>query len=114
MAIIDVLGRKERLEARDGSSVLKAAQDNDAPWRWFCGGQALCGTCAMLVVDGKVSEPTEIERYFIEGWGYHPRFRLACQTRAWGEVKVISCMDEGYDPDSVTAAFAKASAKETP
>lgn len=110
MAIIHVINRQQQFEARDGSSVLKAAQDGNAQWRWFCGGQALCGTCAMLVVDGKVSEPTETERYFIEGWGYHPQFRLACQTRAWGDVKVISCLDENYDPDSVVAAYGKACA----
>jgi ferredoxin len=108
MAIITVVDRPQPIEGRDGISVLKAAQDGNAPWRSFCGGRALCGTCAMVVVDGKVSEPTEIERYFIEGWGYHPNFRLACQTRAWGDVKVISCMDEGYDPDSVVAAYRKA------
>jgi ferredoxin len=102
---VKVMGREAVFEARDGTSVLKAAQDEKAAWRWFCGGQALCGTCAMLVVDGKVSEPTTIERYFIEGWGYHPHFRLACQTRAWGEVSVVSCMDEGYDPAAVVAAY---------
>jgi ferredoxin len=69
---------------------------------------AFCGTCALLVVDGEVSEPTEVERYFIEGWGYHPNFRLACQTRAWGEVKVVSLLDEGYDPERVVAAYNKA------
>ena len=108
MATIKVLNRQQQFEGRDGGSVLKAAQDSGAEWRWFCGGQALCGTCAMLVVNGKVSDPTEIERYFIEGWGYHPRFRLACQTRAWGDVSVISCLDEGYDPDAVAAAFGRA------
>ncbi len=109
MAIIEVLNGNIRCEGRDGASVLKAAQDSNVPWRWFCGGNALCGTCAMLVVDGKLSEPSEIERYFIEGWGYHPNFRLACQARAWGEVKVIRCMDEDYDPDSVKAAWRKVS-----
>lgn len=109
---VTVVGRDGAFEARDGASVLKAAQDGKEAWRWFCGGQALCGTCAMLVVDGKVSEPTEIERYFIEGWGYHPKFRLACQTRAWGDLRVVSCMDEGYDPAAVVAAYDAASAKE--
>lgn len=108
--IVDVVNRKEQFEGRDGGSVLKAAEASNARWRLFCGGQALCGTCAMLVVDGKVSEPTQIERYFIEGWGYHPQFRLACQTRAWGEIKVVSCMDEGYDPQAVKAAYDKACA----
>ncbi|HUB96345.1 MAG TPA: 2Fe-2S iron-sulfur cluster-binding protein [Stellaceae bacterium] len=107
MAVITVANRPLRIEARDGTSVLKAAQDNQAAWKSFCGGHALCGTCAMVVVDGKVSEPTEIERYFIEGWGYHPNFRLACQTRALGDLKVICCMDEGYDPEKVIAAHRK-------
>ena len=108
MAKIDIVNRKRRIEGRDGNSVLKIAQDNDADWRCFCGGMALCGTCAMLVVDGRLSEPTEIERYFIEGWGFHPRFRLACQARAWGEVKVVSLLDEGYDPEKSVAAYDKA------
>jgi ferredoxin len=102
---VKVIGRDRAFEERDGASVLKAAQNGQAAWRAFCGGQALCGTCAMLVVDGKVSEPTTIERYFIEGWGYHPQFRLACQTRAWGEVKVVSCMDQNYDPEATVAAY---------
>jgi ferredoxin len=80
---------------------------NNAPWRSFCGGQALCGTCCMLVVSGNVSEPTQTEKYFIEGWGYHPSYRLACQTRALGDTAVISCMDEGYDPQNSVAAYEK-------
>lgn len=111
MAIITVMNRGQQFSARDGTSVLKAAQDNKAPWRSFCGGHALCGTCAMLVVDGRVAEPSEIERYFIDGWGFHPRFRLACQARALGDLKVISCMDEGYDPERTVAAYAKACAE---
>jgi ferredoxin, 2Fe-2S len=110
MATITVLNRQQSFTARDGSSILKAALDNKAVWRWFCGGQALCGTCCMLVVSGKVSDPTESERYFIEGWGYHPNFRLACQTRALGDVAVVSCMEEDYDPDAVLAAYDKAAA----
>ena len=108
MATVNVVNRQQKIEGRDGSSVLKMAQDKQAQWRCFCGGQALCGTCAMLVVDGKVSEPTEIERYFIEGWSCHPQFRLACQTRAWGEVTVVSLLDEGYDPYKIAAAYDKA------
>jgi ferredoxin len=108
MAKIDILNRKQEIEGRDGRSVLTIANEQGADWRSFCGGMALCGTCAMLVVEGKVSEPTDIERYFIEGWGCHPQFRLACQTRAWGEVKVVSLLDEGYDPDKVAAAYDKA------
>jgi ferredoxin len=109
MAIITVVNRRQQFESRDGVSVLKAAQDGNTPWKSFCGGHALCGTCAMVVLDGKVSEPTEVERYFIEGWGFHPNFRLACQARALGDLKVVCCMDEGYDPERVVAAAKGAS-----
>ena len=77
MAIITVLNRLQPLEGRDGVSVLKAAQDGNAPWKSFCGGHALCGTCAMVVLDGKVSEPTEIERMLqIAGGSRHFAYGL--------------------------------------
>ncbi|MDE0384413.1 MAG: 2Fe-2S iron-sulfur cluster-binding protein, partial [Defluviicoccus sp.] len=78
------------------------------PWRWYCGGEALCGTCCVLVVEGALDEPNEVERYFIEGWGYHPSFRLACQARVVEPVAVISCAEEGYDRDAVLAAYESA------
>jgi ferredoxin len=107
MATVTVLNRESaHYEVRDGASVLTAMRTNNAPWRSFCGGQALCGTCCMLVVSGNVAEPTQTEKYFIEGWGYHPSYRLACQTRAMsGEVAVVSCMDENYDPQNSVAAY---------
>jgi ferredoxin len=105
MAKVTVLNRDAAYDVRDGSSVLTAMRTNNAPWKSFCGGQALCGTCCMLVVSGNVSEATPTEKYFIEGWGFHPTYRLACQTRAMGDVAVISCMDEGYDPKDSVAAY---------
>ena len=107
MATVTVLNRKDATyEVRDGGSVLTAMRNNNAPWRSFCGGQALCGTCCMPVVSGNVAEPTQTEKYFIEGWGSHPNYRLASQTRAIsGDVAVVSCLDENYDPQNAVAAY---------
>jgi len=45
---------------------------------------------SMLVGEGNVSEPTEIDRYFIEGWGYHPRpARLPDPCQGGGEGGVL-------------------------
>ena len=59
----------------------------------------------MLVVDGELEQPSEVEKYFIEGWGYHPAFRLACQARVNSDASVISCADAGYERDAVLAAY---------
>ena len=95
----------QSFQVKQGRTVLTGAKDSDVRWRSYCGGQALCGTCCMLVVDGQLDEPSEIERYFIEGWGYHPSYRLACQARVTQDATVISCADAGFEKDAVLAAY---------
>ena len=111
MPTVNVVNRNQTFEVRPGRTVLTGAQDADVRWRSYCGGQALCGTCCMLLVDGELEAPSDIERYFIEGWGYHPNYRLACQARMNGDVSVISCADEAYEKDRVLEAYNAAVAK---
>jgi ferredoxin len=92
-------------EARPGGTVLAGARMNKVDWRWYCGGKALCGTCCMVVVEGELEAPSEIERYFIEGWGYHPNYRLACQAKVKGDVSVVTGADAGFEKDAVLAAY---------
>jgi ferredoxin len=110
---VRILNRKASFDVQHGRTVLTGAQKSNARWRSYCGGKALCGTCCMLVVDGELDAPSDVERYFIEGWGYHPGYRLACQARVTGDVSVISCGDEGYEKERVLRAFAACSAKPT-
>ncbi len=114
MPTVTIVNRdNQTFDVKQGRTVLTGARDSDQPWRWYCGGEALCGTCCMLVVDGELEPPNDIERYFIEGWGYHESFRLACQARVKGPVSVIACGDEGYNRDTVLDVYENAVAKET-
>ena len=111
MPKVSVVNRTDQeFEVFQGRTLLVGAREAEVPWRWYCGGQALCGTCARLGVDGELGAPTETEQYFIEGWGYHPAYRLGCQARVTGEVKVINCADEGFEKEKVLQAWDKARA----
>jgi ferredoxin len=93
------------LDVQQGRTLLMGAKEADVAWRAYCGGLALCGTCAVIVVDGAFDKPTETEGYFIEGWGYHPGYRLACQARVVQDVTVVNCADLGFEQDKVLAAW---------
>lgn len=106
-------GAPESIDVRPGATVLSGARTGKKDWRWYCGGQALCGTCSMLVVEGELDQPGDLERYFIEGWGFDPSYRLGCQARVRGDARVVACGDEGFDRDKALAALA-AARKQTP
>lgn len=105
MARFRVLNRQLDIEATPAQSLLQAAQAVGQPWRRFCGASALCGTCAVVVIDGKPAEPRPREAVFIEGWAKHEGFRLGCQLKlADGDVSVINCSDFDFDPDAISQA----------
>ncbi len=112
MPKVRVLNRDDQsITVKQGRTVLVGANESNARWRAYCGGMALCGTCCMIVVDGELAPPNDIERYFIEGWGYHPNYRLGCQAKVTGDVSVISCDQEGYEKEAVLKAYDAACAK---
>ena len=51
-----ILNRQQEVEAAPTQSLLQAADAAGLPWRRFCGASALCGTCAVIVVDGEAAE----------------------------------------------------------
>ena len=54
----------------------------------LCGGAGRCSTCRVLVLDGDVSERSELERQMVGTRGFSPEVRLACQTFPLGDVRV--------------------------
>jgi uncharacterized 2Fe-2S/4Fe-4S cluster protein (DUF4445 family) len=93
------LGRRARVA--HGTTLLDAARQAGVGLNAVCGGAGTCGTCRVRLVAGQVTPPTEAE------WGrlsslpkrdsLAEGFRLACQVRVLGDVRV------DVPPDSITA-----------
>ncbi len=83
----------DRLEARNGGTVLAAAMKNGVRLMHACGARTLCATCRVKVIEGKenLSPMSAVEKLSLR---YHlsfsPRARLACQARVLGPVEVES------------------------
>ena len=63
---------------------------------YACGGNALCGTCCVLVVEGEkhLSEEQPEETRRLAEMDLGPPHRLACQARLEpgdGEITVVAC-----------------------
>lgn len=83
----------EKMEARNGGTVLAAAMKNGVRLMHACGARMLCATCRVKVVEGEdnLTPLTKLEKLSLR---YHlsvsPRARLACQARVVGPVEVES------------------------
>ncbi|MBN2875404.1 MAG: (2Fe-2S)-binding protein [Spirochaetales bacterium] len=67
-------------------SVLIAAQRAGVPLRHDCGGKALCGTCRVRVLSGKLSPVGEREQLRLGAIGADTDTRLACQAHAGSDL----------------------------
>jgi ferredoxin len=94
-------------EAREGATLLVASNASASPLATYCAANAMCGTCAVVLVKGELSEPTVTEGHFIDAWGFEPGYRLGCQARVIEDVSVISCGDEGHDRERIAALAAQ-------
>ena len=78
-------------------SLLQNLIKNGIPVDNLCGGKGICGKCAVRVVEGPVSPPTEVERRWMNVLGSD--MRLSCQMRilsdAVVELKRIARVVEG-------------------
>lgn len=99
-----VINGKE-IDVWEGYRLWDAALDVDARlWKW-CGGDGLCGTCAVLPISGgeNLSPPTGREKFSLALWFAKPLalvrkrwkgrpVRLACQAYVRGPVEVIGVL----------------------
>jgi ferredoxin len=82
------LPARRQVEVGD-RTLLRAAGDAGVPIQSVCGGQALCTTCRVKVVEGaeNLTPPTDDEADILGDLVDHG-YRLACQTRVTGPVAV--------------------------
>jgi uncharacterized 2Fe-2S/4Fe-4S cluster protein (DUF4445 family) len=78
----------KRVEVATRTTLLEAAQKAGVGIASDCGGLGLCGRCQVVVSKGDVSPPTEDERVLLSEEGLQAGRRLACRTRAEGDIQV--------------------------
>jgi ferredoxin len=86
-------GKRTTLDVSPAFSILVAAQRAGAALRHDCGGKALCGTCRVRVLSGKLSPITERERLRLDAVGAGPGVRLACQARAGTDLSLDAILN---------------------
>lgn len=73
-----------------GFSVLQAARRVGVNIRSECGGRGVCGKCKVIIKNPKaVNEITEIEKRCLSDREVNLGYRLACQTKIYGNLKVV-------------------------
>lgn len=86
-------GRHERSFAVPKGELLYAAALPLLLWldRTECKGQGRCGRCRVIVTEGteNLSPLTDAEYRIIQAKGFADCERLSCQTRAYGNVKIL-------------------------
>ena len=78
----------ETAQAAAGVDLLEAGRLAGVSITSPCGGKGICGKCRLIVRHGEVSDVTEAEREALTEAQLALGERLACQTRALGDVEV--------------------------
>ena len=76
----------KRITLPAGANLLEAAQAAGIDLSSVCGGEGTCGQCQVVVIEGQVSPLDGEERLFLSRMDLFEGRRLACRTRALGDV----------------------------
>ena len=99
MAAVCVLPDQIVVECGASEAILPPALRAGIPFAHACGGNAICSTCRVVVVNGAAAcaPRTPKERSVAERLRFSPELRLACQMRVTGEVTVRRLVLDQYD-----------------
>ena len=99
LVVFEPSGRRNRIN--EGKTILEAAQELGVDLQNVCGGQAQCGKCKVLIVEGgpeqhgmvsrieNLSPIEEAEKKLLDSQQLKNGWRLACQARIGGDVMVF-------------------------
>ncbi len=78
-----------RVSGEAGERVYDVLKRAGVPFRAECGGRGLCGKCRLIIKSGNVTPPTERETRLLGEDLVKRGYRLACQTRIQGAVRLL-------------------------
>jgi len=93
--ILQPIGR--RITVPQGFTILDAARLAGVELVAICGGEGVCGTCRVRVVEGKLSELNLSEEGELSDDDIKKGFRLACQAEILGDLQ-IDIPPESFTP----------------
>lgn len=89
MPIVRFLPDGKEVRAKEGSTLLQTALRGRVSLRHRCGGKASCTTCKVMVHDPRgLGKASEKEERMLGVGQLKQGYRLACQARVYGDVKV--------------------------
>lgn len=91
MPKIEVEGRGS-FEVPAGQKLVLAMEENGVDVLHRCGGNARCTTCRVEILEGDAGPMGDAEKAKLEEKGFLGQFRLACQIRVAGDLRVRPAM----------------------
>jgi ferredoxin len=92
MATVTIYIDGNQLEAEQDSTLLSVLKVHGIPTNQICGGQGMCATCHLFILDGTDSltpQTPQEQKTFQFTKISRPGARLACQTRVIGNGVII-------------------------
>ena len=68
-------------EAPANKTLLESLRSFKIPVPFSCGGEGICTTCRIILVDGQLTERTELEAERARERGFESTERLSCQCK---------------------------------
>ncbi|UNQ73023.1 ASKHA domain-containing protein [Infirmifilum sp. NZ] len=78
-----------RVEAQEGERLYDTLKRAGIPFRTECGGRGICGRCRVILRGGSVTPATEAEKRLLGAELLSRGYRLACQTKVSGPVRLL-------------------------
>ena len=88
LVVVDAQPMGLRVQVEAGTTLLEAGQAAGIVGAALCGGKGTCGKCRVRLVTGDLSPLTSAERNLLSETDVSSGFRLACQARALGDVRI--------------------------
>jgi ferredoxin len=79
---------EETFEAPEGKKLVLCIEDAGIDILHRCGGQAMCTTCRVVVLEGEVPPISEKEIEALEDPEWIAQYRLSCQIRVKNDLTV--------------------------
>ena len=97
----------QKIQAHEGETILQAGLRGGIPHASFCGGNARCSTCRVVILEvlENCAPRNLAEQAIAERLRFEPQVRLACQTVVTGTVKLRRLVTDIHDDVDVDSLY---------